>query len=49
MLFAWLHVLNYAGYKPLGKNTMLWMVIMAVVAVGLSLLGIAEGWGLFQW
>jgi len=49
MLFAWLHVLNYAGYRPLGKNTMLWMVIMAVVAVGLSMLGIAQGWGLFQW
>lgn len=49
MLFAWLHVLNYAGYMPLGKHTMLWMVVMAVIAVGLSMLGIAQGWGLFQW
>jgi hypothetical protein len=28
---------------------MLWMVVMAALAVGLSVLGIAEGWGLFQW
>jgi len=49
MVFAWLHVLSYAGYSPLGKKTMLWMVIMAVIAVGLSLIGVAEGWGLFQW
>jgi hypothetical protein len=49
MLFAWLHVLSYAGYRPLGKNTMLWTVLMAVFAVVLSIISVAEGWGLFQW
>jgi hypothetical protein len=47
MMFSWLHVLNIAGYRPLGKNTTMWMLILALVAIVLSMLGTFQGWGLF--
>ena len=48
MVFCWLYVFDYAGYRPFKAKTNTWMNIMALAAVLLSLVGVYQG-SLFQW
>jgi hypothetical protein len=48
MLFCWLYVFNYAGWKPLGNGTVMWINLMAIAAVLLTLIGIYQG-TLYSW
>jgi hypothetical protein len=48
MILSWLYVFEYIGYKPLKGRTNLWLNILALLAVVLSLIGVAQG-SLFAW
>jgi uncharacterized membrane protein len=43
MLFGFLYVLDYAGWRPLGSKTGTWLNLLAIAAVALSAIGLAQG------
>lgn len=48
MLFSWIYILDNAGYQPFHKRTAFIMNALALTAVGLSVVGMAQG-SLFAW
>jgi hypothetical protein len=48
MLFCWIYVFQAAGWTPLGKRTIMWLGILAILAVLLSIFGLYRG-ALFGW
>lgn len=48
MMFCWIYVLDVASWRPFKGRTTLILNLMALTAVGLSVLGMAQG-SLFQW
>lgn len=48
MMFAWIYILDYAGWRPFKNRTPMVMNLLAITAVALSVLGMAQG-SLFAW
>jgi hypothetical protein len=49
MLFCWIYVFNVAGWKPLGKRTIMWLGALAIIAIVLSFFGLSQTLHLFAW